>query len=87
MAGVVLLEGKVYSHHSSDLLNNGRAHDAFSLFTLLEQGGDVRVAVREAAQVLSLTLKVQPSRKAGTTELAPPKSYRARMYARLRGVV
>ena len=54
MAGVVILEGKVYSHHSSDVLNEGHAHDAFSLFTLLEHGGDVRAATREAARVLGL---------------------------------
>lgn len=82
MAGVVLLEGKVFSHHASDLLNDGHTHDAFSLLTLLEHGGDVRAAARAAAGELGL-----PQRGATPSSPGQPQSYRSRMYARLRGVI
>lgn len=50
--GVNLLEGKVFSHHASDPINNGHAHDAFSLLTILEHGGDINGAIRTAARML-----------------------------------
>lgn len=56
LAGVVIFEDGThcYSHHASDPLNDGHAHDAFSLFTLLDHGGDMTAAVAAAAQVLGL---------------------------------
>lgn len=55
LAGVVRLEdGRVYSHHASDPLCDGHAHDAFDAFRILEHGGDARIAAREAAKVLGL---------------------------------
>ena len=44
--GVVLLDGKVYSHHGSDPLNNGHANDAFDVHMLLEHDGDFTRAIR-----------------------------------------
>jgi len=55
VAGVVLLpSGKVYCHHTSDPLGDERAHDAFDLFALFEHGGDVRAAIRAAAEALGM---------------------------------
>lgn len=55
MAGVVLLpDGKVFCHHMSDALGDGKPHDSFDLYAHLEHGGDVRAAVKAAAQVLGL---------------------------------
>jgi len=44
----------VYSSHGGDPLNNGHAHDAFDCYRLLDHGGDLRVAVREAARLLGI---------------------------------
>ena len=49
--GVVLLDGKVYSHHASDALANGHANDAFDVFTMLEHGGDLSRAIRAAGKM------------------------------------
>lgn len=49
--GVVLLDGKVYSHHASDVLANGHANDAFDVFTLLEHGGDLSRAIKAAGKM------------------------------------
>lgn len=56
LAGVVIFEDQThcYSHHASDPLNDGHAHDAFSVFTLLDHGGDMHAAVSAAAQILGL---------------------------------
>ena len=43
----------VYSHHG-DLLGDGRAHDAFDVFALLEHGGDKRAAYEAAGRELRL---------------------------------
>ena len=57
--GVVLLTGddgtqRIYSHHGSDVLGDGYAHDAFSVWCQLEHGGNVQAAVRQAAADLEL---------------------------------
>ncbi len=50
--GLVLLDdGHVFSHHAGDVLADGRAHDAFSVWAQLEHGGDVSHAVRIAARL------------------------------------
>lgn len=87
MAGVVLLEGKVYSHHSSDLLNDGHTHDAFSLFTLLEHGGDVRAAVKEAARVLGLCVfALAPSATLTPRATGRPRHWKASFWNHARGL-
>ena len=55
-AGVYIFpdSGCCYSHHANDVLNNGHRHDAFSVFCLLEHGGDVRVAVKAASKELGI---------------------------------
>ena len=52
---VVLANGKAYSHHAADPLAGPHAHDAFSCFTILEHGGDIRAAVKAAAKLLELS--------------------------------
>jgi len=53
--GVVILpEGRAFSHHGSDPLADGYAHDAFSLFTILHHDGDMSAAVKDAAQMLGI---------------------------------
>ena len=42
---------KCYSHHGSDPLADGYAHDAFDLLCMLEHNGDIRRALDEAAKV------------------------------------
>lgn len=56
LAGVVVFEDGThcYSHHASDPLNDGHAHDAFSVFCLLEHGGDMGASVSAAADLLGL---------------------------------
>ena len=61
-AGVVALDGRIYSHHASDLLGDGHAHDAFDVLRLLEHNGDAREAARSAAQELGLGCSSGPSR-------------------------
>ena len=63
VAGVVILDDpttgkeRVYSHHSpdSDPLANGFAHDAFSVFTVLEHGGDFKAALIAAGEITGVT--------------------------------
>ena len=55
VAGIVQLEnGKIYSHHQTDVLAGEHALDAFDLFARLDHGGDTRAAVRAAAELLGL---------------------------------
>lgn len=60
MPGVNILKGndgveRCYSHHSkdSDPLADGKAHDAFDVFCILEHGGDVKAATGAAAKLLT----------------------------------
>jgi len=54
LAGVVMLDGRVYSHHGSDPLADGHAHDAFDLLRILDHGGDMKAAVKTAAEELGM---------------------------------
>ena len=56
-AGVVLLDGRVFSHHGSDPLGDGHAHDAFDVLRLLEHGGDAKEGAKGAARELGLDLR------------------------------
>lgn len=57
-AGVHLLAEsdppRVYSHHAADPLSNEHGHDAFSVLTILEYGGNTKEAARAGAMVLGL---------------------------------
>ncbi|MGE0554336.1 MAG: bifunctional DNA primase/polymerase [Gemmatimonadales bacterium] len=55
MAGIVQLERGVFSHHGSDPLAIGHCVDAFDAFRILDHGGDLRGAVRAAAELLGVT--------------------------------
>lgn len=55
--GVVVFDnGKCYSHHASDVLADGHAHDAFDLFRLFEHQGDTAAAVQAAADSLGMAV-------------------------------
>lgn len=56
LPGVVVFEDGThcYSHHASDPLNDGHAHDAFDLFCLLQHDGDINAAIRAASELLGL---------------------------------
>lgn len=45
---------RIYSSHGGDPLNDGHAHDAFDCWRILRHGGDMSVAVKEAARLLGL---------------------------------
>ncbi len=58
--GVVLLKGddgleRVYCHHGGDPLNTGHAEDAFGAWCLLEHDGDMKAAIKEAAEGLGMS--------------------------------
>lgn len=56
LPGVIIFEDGThcYSHHASDPLNDGHAHDPFSVFCMLEHEGDMTAAVRSAAELMGL---------------------------------
>lgn len=58
--GVTIIDGKLYSHHSSDPLANGHKNDAFDVFCILMHDGDQRAATRAAAKILGLDVKSRP---------------------------
>lgn len=55
-AGLVVAEGKVFCHHVGDPLfeSEKRPRDAFDVWCVLEHDGDMRRAVRAAAEILGL---------------------------------
>ncbi|MDO9267656.1 MAG: hypothetical protein Q7T96_00920 [Methylobacter sp.] len=51
---------RIYSHHGNDPLNNGKPHDSFSCYTILEHSGDEKaalIAVGRSFMVNGLTLE------------------------------
>lgn len=62
--GVVRLPDSVplhiYSFHGSDVLCDGYAHDAFSVYMLLECHGDIQKAVSTAAGMMGIKPKIDP---------------------------
>lgn len=52
--GVVELDGRIFSHHGSDLLAGPHSHDSFGVLTVLEHGGDAKEAARSAALELGV---------------------------------
>lgn len=58
--GVTIIDGKLYSHHTSDPLANGHKNDAFDVFCMLQHDGDRRAATRAAAQILGIDAKSRP---------------------------
>ena len=57
---------KCYSHHGSDPLADGYAHDAFDLLCTLQHNGDMRSALDEAAKVAGVD-RHAPKREADIT--------------------
>ena len=67
MPGVVFNPdtGRVFSAHTADPLHNEtHARDTFDAWCVLEHGGDVRAAVREAARILGMERKPLDERQA-----------------------
>lgn len=60
LAGVSIIDDKLFSHHSSDPLANGHKNDAFDVFCILVHGGDQRAATKAAAQILGIDAKSRP---------------------------
>lgn len=55
LAGVVIFnDGKCFSQHASDPLNDKHAHDSFDVFRILKHSGDFTQAVKEAAAILGV---------------------------------
>ena len=73
LAGIVRLSqtGRIHCHHASDPLA-GPPHDAFSLFTVLEHGGDHREAVKAAAALLGIATPKRSEPRA--VEDPPPEA-------------
>lgn len=84
LPGVHIFEnGRCYSHHANCPLNDGHSHDAFSVFCILEHGGDIKGAVKAAAEGLGLrvpsTARNNPVWKPPTPSIWPaapaPEAY------------
>jgi putative DNA primase/helicase len=57
LAGVILFDGKAWIHHASDPLcsdESGQLVSSFDLFRFYEHGGDIRKAVKAAAEALGM---------------------------------
>ena len=64
MAGVVILDdGRMYSHGSSDALSDGNAHDAFDLLVHFRYGGDEKAAIGGLANELDAEGQEQRQRE------------------------
>lgn len=51
LAGVCIMpDGRCYSHHASDPLNDGHAHDAFDLYVMFDHAGDQVSAMKTWAE-------------------------------------
>lgn len=55
--GIVILQGtdgkeRAYSHGTSDILADGKAHDAFDLYRIFTHGGDELKAIQAAARLI-----------------------------------
>lgn len=51
----ILKDGAIcFSHSSSDPMGDGKAHDAFDAFRILDHGGDARAAVKTASAMLGM---------------------------------
>ncbi len=76
LPGVTISDDKLYSHHSSDPLNNGHKNDAFDVFCILQHGGNTREATKAAARMLGIDAKSRPPTPPPLGELprAPTRS-------------
>jgi hypothetical protein len=70
MAGVSILDGRVFSHHESDPLFSPEkhSHDAFGAYCILEHAGDTKEAVKAAARLLGM----EPKKAGGNGECPEP---------------
>jgi putative DNA primase/helicase len=76
LPGVHVFEnGRCYSHHANDPLNDGHSHDAFDVFQILEHGGEVKTAVKEAAKILGIERKKDSDADPQNREGEPKKAH------------
>lgn len=54
---VKILDGKSFHHNSNDPLSDGYRHSAFDIFCQLDHAGNVKAAVKAAAQELGMSYK------------------------------
>jgi hypothetical protein len=69
----IFSDGRCYSHHGNDLLSDGHSHDAFDVFRILEHGGDIKAAVKAAAEKLGIKASVFVGVDATWQPPLPPK--------------
>jgi putative DNA primase/helicase len=67
---ITIHEGKSFHHNTSDPLADGYWQSPFSVFCKLEHGGDVKAAVRAAAESLGMRAE-RKTRRAATESIAP----------------
>jgi putative DNA primase/helicase len=68
MAGITVFDdNRIYSHHGSDPLGDGKVHDAFDVFKILEHGGNEKAAIKAAARMMG----IPPSKNTQPKESAP----------------
>jgi hypothetical protein len=85
IAGVRILDtGRAYSD-SSDSLNDGKSHDAFDCYRLLECGGDMKAALNWNREITSANQRIYAETKkpasAGVLNLTSNESFRHSQFA------
>jgi hypothetical protein len=75
LAGVTVLDDgrRVYSHHASDPLSDGHAHDSFDIFRIMDHAGDTRSAVKAAAEKFGIGAKSKGVVSEGAEEWPDPQ--------------
>ena len=91
LAGVVMLDDRVYSHHGADPLADGHSHDTFDVYRILDHGGNWRAAVKEAATLLQLDARraetpAKCEEKPGEAEDGGPNNSLANVLEQLRAL-
>jgi len=68
LAGVHIFpnENRMFSHHGSEPFDSSKSHDAFDMFLHFECGGDMKVALKEAAKQLGVTTEFDKSIEHGS---------------------
>lgn len=69
---ITIRDGKSFHHNTSDPLSDSYWRDAFSVFCQLDHGGDVKAAVRAAAESLGLQSEPRRQRAASPASQPPP---------------
>lgn len=62
---IVFPDNKLFSHHGSEPFDTSRSHDAFDMFCQFECGGDMMLAIREAARSLGIQTRAEKEAEHG----------------------